>query len=160
MTDLDAFDLRLLAAVQRDGDLTHAELAERVHLSPTQCARRLHRLRAEGYLRKMVAILDPGRLGLAVMAHTLVGLRSHDAATNAAFRDFVFRAEEVVECWSQTGDADFLMKILVRDLAHLADFIDRLIAATGGLATLRSSIVLRELKSTTEIPLFARGSAG
>ncbi len=158
MSDLDAFDLKILAALQRQGDLSHVQLATLVHLSATQCARRLQRLRAEGHIRRVVAILDPARMGVGVMAHTMVGLRSHDAAANAAFRDFVSRADEVVECWSQTGDADFLMKILVRDLAHLSDVLDRLIAVTGGLASLRSSIVLKELKATTEIPLFAHPS--
>jgi DNA-binding Lrp family transcriptional regulator len=150
---LDGFDLRILAAVQQRGDISHVDLAERVHLSPTQCARRLERLKEQGYIRQIVAILDPELVGLTVVAHSLVSLRSHDEAANAAFRKFILGASEVVECYSQTGDADFLMKVMTRDLPHLSDFVDRLIAAAGGLASLRSSIVLKTVKKTTELPL-------
>lgn len=153
MTDLDAFDMRILAAVQRRGDITHVDLAEIVHLSPTQCARRLQRLRGEGVIRGVVALLDAERLGFAVTAHVSVGLRVHDAAANRAFHDFVAGTGEVVGCWSQTGDADYLLRILARDLAHLSALIDRLIAMTGGLAALRSSIVLKEIKASTALPL-------
>jgi DNA-binding Lrp family transcriptional regulator len=153
MSDLDGFDMRILAAIQTRGDISHVELSEAVHLSPTQCARRLQRLRAEGYVRGVVALLDPEKLGFSVTAHTLVQLRSHDEPTNHAFRRFVADADEIVGCWSQTGDVDYLLRIVVRDLGHLADLIERIEAVTGGVASLRSSIVLKEFKSSTALPL-------
>jgi DNA-binding Lrp family transcriptional regulator len=153
MAELDSFDMRILAAMQARGDISNVELAEAVLLSPTQCARRLQRLRAEGYIRSVVALLDPVRLGFGVTAHTLVQLRSHDEPTNTAFRRFVTETDEIVGCWSQTGDVDYLLRIVVRDLSHLADLIERLEAVTGGVASLRSSIVLREFKQSTALPL-------
>lgn len=153
MEELDVFDLRLLAAIQQKGDMTQAELSEKVHLSPTQCARRLQRLRTDGYVRDIVAILDPERLGINIIAHTLVGLRNHDDETARAFRAFVDNAEQIVECWSQTGDADYLLKIMVRDLGELAALIERLIAAIGGFASLRSFVALKAIKRTTTVPL-------
>lgn len=153
MDELDVFDLRLLAAIQEKGDMTQAELSEKVHLSPTQCARRLQRLRNDGYVRDIVAILDPERLGINIIAHTLVGLRNHDDETGKAFRAFVDEADEIVECWSQTGDADYLLKIMVRDLGELAALIERLIASIGGFASLRSFVALKAIKRKTTVPL-------
>ena len=155
LEELDVFDLRLLAAIQAKGDMTQAELSEIVHLSPTQCARRLQRLRTDGYVRDIVAILDPERLGINIIAHTLVGLRNHDDETGKAFRAFIDAADEVVECWSQTGDADYLLKIMVKDLGELASLIERLITAVGGFASLRSFVALKAIKRTTTVPIRA-----
>ncbi|GJD53214.1 DNA-binding transcriptional activator DecR [Methylobacterium crusticola] len=150
---LDAFDVRILSTLQRRGDISHVELAEVVCLSASQCARRLDRLRRQGYIERVVALLSAERLGFGVMAHTLISLRTHDEAHNAAFHRFVREAPEVVECFAQTGDADLIMKVVARDLGHLSRFFDTLIAATGGLAALRSGIVLKSIKRTTELPL-------
>lgn len=152
-TALDKFDCQILRAVQRRGDLTHAQLAEQVHLSASQCARRLERLRQAGYIDRIVTLLDRERLGLSVLAHILVSLQTHDGARNEAFYTFVREAPEVLECYMQSGDVDLLLKIAIRDLSALADFIDRLIAATGGLAGLRSYIVLRSIKTTNELAI-------
>ncbi|WP_291692998.1 Lrp/AsnC family transcriptional regulator [Bradyrhizobium sp.] len=148
---LDAFDIRILRAIQRAGDLTHAQLAEQVHLSASQCARRLERLRQSGYIDRTVTLLNRERLGLAVLAHVLVSLREHQGAQNQAFRQFVIDAPEVLECYMQSGDIDLILKVAVRDLEGLGDFIDRLIAVTGGLAALRSCIVLRSIKTANEL---------
>jgi DNA-binding Lrp family transcriptional regulator len=153
MGELDSFDMRILSVVQARGDISHVELADAVHLSATQCARRLQRLKAEGYIRGVVAVLDAGLLGFGVTSHTLVRLRNHDESTNQAFRRFVGESDEIVGCWSQTGDVDYLLRIVVRDLGHLADLIEQLEAVTGGVTSLRSSIVLREFKHSTALPL-------
>lgn len=150
---LDQFDIRLLAAIQVSSEMTQAELSERVNLSPTQCARRLERLRREGYIRGAVAILDAERLGFRVIAHTQVSLRAHTADGNALFHQFIDRSPEILECYSQTGEADFLLKIVTRDLDHLSALLERMIQSTGGLASVTSSIVLRTIKRTTALPL-------
>lgn len=152
---LDAYDVKLLSALQRKGDAAHVELAESVHLSPSQCARRIERLRKHGYIEKVVCLLNPAALGLQVMAHSLLSLRAHDAAQNASLQQFLLESPEVLECHAQTGDADMILKIVARDLPHLSDFIDRLIAVTGGLASLRTGVVLKSIKTTTELPLRA-----
>ncbi len=150
---MDVYDKRILASVQERADLTHAELAERVHLSPSQCARRLERLRAAGYIERTVAILNRERLGLDVLAHVLISLQVHEGVRNDAFRHFIDEAPEVLECYMQSGDADLLMKVAVPTLEALAAFIDRLIGLSGGLATLRSYIVLRSLKTGNRYPI-------
>ena len=88
------------------------------------------------------------------MAHTLVSLRTHEDSTNAAFCEFISNAREVVECYAQTGDADYIVKIICRGLGELSQFLDRMIKASGGLASLRSSIALKEIKKGHTFPLF------
>lgn len=153
--DLDTFDLRILRAIQHDATLTHAKLAESVHLSASQCARRLDRLRADGYVERTVTMLSRERLGLAVLAHVSVSLREHTRDRNDAFQQFVRDTPDVLECYMQSGDVDLILKVAVRDLAALADLIDQLISVTGGVTALKSSIVLRALKATNELPVGA-----
>lgn len=154
MSELDIFDTRILALLQVEGDLTQAQLSERVHLSPTQCGRRVARLRQEGYIERFAAMLDHRKLGLPIVAHTLVTLKTHEDATNASFRDFIVNAREVVECYAQTGDSDYIVKIICRDLDDLSQFLERLIKAAGGLASLRSGIALKEIKKGHILPTF------
>jgi len=151
--DLDRFDLRILRAVQRDGDLTQAKLAEIVHLSASQCARRLDRLRAEGYIEQTIAVLNRERLGLSILAHVFVGLREHSRDGNNTLQSFIRDTPEILECYMQSGDVDLLLKVVVHDLAELADLIDRIIGVTGGANAIRSSIVLRTIKVTNELPV-------
>lgn len=150
---LDSYDLRLLDAIQRDASLTNAKLAEHVHLSASQCARRLDRLRSDGHIERTVAILSRERLGLAILAHIMVGLREHTRDQNDAFQQWVRDTPQVLECFMQSGEVDLILKVAVSDLGELADLIDRLIAITGGVTALKSSIVLREIKSGHELPI-------
>lgn len=152
-SSLDQFDIKLLAAIQKNAEVTQNELSQLVNLSPAQCSRRLERLRGEGLIQHVVAILNPEKLGFSVVAHTLVSLRSHTDEGNNQLHRFIATAPEILECYSQTGDADFLMKIVARDLEHLSLFLERMIKTTGGLASVTSSIVLRTLKKSTELPL-------
>lgn len=153
LSSLDQFDVKLLAAIQKNAELTQIELSQMVNLSPAQCSRRLDRLRGDGLVQNVVAILNPEKLGFSVVAHTLVSLRSHTDEGNAQLHRFIETAPEILECYSQTGDADFLMKIVARDLDHLSVFLERMIKITGGLASVTSSIVLKTLKKSTELPL-------
>lgn len=150
---LDSLDLRLLQAVQIDGSLSNVELAERINLSASQCARRLDRLKRDGYIDRVVTVLNPLRFGLTIMVHTSISLRSHDQATNTAFKAFVLEAPEVLECYAETGEADFILKILVRNLSELNQFFDRLLNHTGGVGAMKSGVVMSTIKQTTALPL-------
>ena len=150
---LDPFDVRLLAEIQKNAELTQSELSQRVNLSAAQCSRRLEKLRSEGYVQAVVAVLDPQKLGFSVVSHTLVSLRAHTEEENNLLHRFIATTPEILECYAQTGDADFLMKIIVSDLEHLSVLLDRMINVTGGLASVTSSIVLKTLKKSTELPL-------
>lgn len=150
---LDRIDLQLLAELQRSGRLTNAELAERVHLSPSACLRRVQRLERDGTIAGYRAEVDPERLGLGLQAFVRVQLRQHDAASIAAFAALVDAWDEVVACHALTGDMDYLLQIAVRDLDHFSRFLlDRLLNQAG-VADVNSSFVLRTVKAFRGIPL-------
>jgi Lrp/AsnC family leucine-responsive transcriptional regulator len=154
--DLDRTDLLVLTELQRQGRLTNAELAERVHLSASACLRRVQRLEREGVIAGYRAEVDPERLGLGLQAFVRVQLSRHDADAVAAFGDLVNQWDEVVACHALTGDMDYLLQIVVQDLDHFSRFLlDRLLNQTG-VADVNSSFVLRTVKAFRGMPLPAR----
>ena len=151
--ELDRIDLLLLGELQRGARLTNAELAERVHLSPSACLRRVQRLEREGVIAGYRAEVDPERLGLGLQAFVRVQLARHDAASVTAFSDAVNQWDEVVTCHALTGDMDYLLQIVVRDLEHFSRFLlDRLLDQAG-VADVNSSFVLRTVKPMRGLPL-------
>ena len=154
--DLDRIDLQILAELQRAGRQTNAELAERVHLSPSACLRRVQRLEREGVIAGYRAELDGERLGLGLQAFVRVHLARHDADAVAAFAAHVEDCPEVVACHALTGEMDYLLHIVVTDLEHFSRFLlDRLLARAG-VADVNSSFVLRTVKAYRGLPLPAR----
>ena len=151
--ELDRTDLLLLAELQRGARLTNAELAERVHLSPSACLRRVQRLEREGVIAGYRAEVDPERLGLGLQAFVRVQLRHHEAAAVVAFGEFVNAWDEVVTCHALTGDMDYLLHVVVQDLEHFSRFLlDRLLGQAG-VADVNSSFVLRTVKAFKGMPL-------
>ena len=151
--ELDRIDLLLLAELQRAGRQTNAELAERVHLSPSACLRRVQRLERDSVIAGYRVELDPERLGLGLQAFVRVQLARHDAEAVAAFAGFVNEWDEVVACHARTGDMDYLVHVVVRDLEHFSRFLlDRLLNQTG-VADVNSSFVLRTVKAFKGLPL-------
>jgi DNA-binding Lrp family transcriptional regulator len=150
---LDSFDRRILAELQVQGDLGPAELSERVRLSPSQCSRRLQRLKSEGYIARTVALLSHEHLNLGVTAYVLITLRSHEPERIEAFQKLVRTNAEIVECASTTGEADFVLRVCTRDLASYNAFLTQKLLLSADVATARTSIVLRQHKDTTELPL-------
>lgn len=150
---LDSTDRRLLAALQVDGRLSNAELSERIHLSPSQCQRRQKRLERSGLIRRYVALLDRERLGIGVMAVVSVTLKQSGNSPVAAFHRAVEREDAILECWSVTGDSDYLLRVVASDLQAFSDFLmDRLLGLPM-VAGVRSTILMRELKTSTALPL-------
>ncbi|HEY4556058.1 MAG TPA: Lrp/AsnC family transcriptional regulator [Lysobacter sp.] len=154
--ELDRTDVQLLAALQRDGRLSNAELAERVHLSASACLRRVQRLEREGVIAGYRAQVDPERLGLGLQAFVRVQLSRHDAASVATFVELVNGWDEVVACHALTGEMDYLLHVVVRDLEHFSRLLlDRLLN-DAGVADVNSSFVLRTVKASGGVPLPAR----
>lgn len=150
---LDVFDWRILAALQADARLSNIALAERVLLSPSQCARRLQRLEEAGVIRGYAALLDPDRIGLSVTAYVSITLEKHGAFTAGAFREAVDRHTEIVECYAVTGDADYELRVVAPDLKDLSRFIMDTLMRIDGISSIRSRIVLDTLKDTRRLPL-------
>jgi Lrp/AsnC family transcriptional regulator, leucine-responsive regulatory protein len=151
--ELDRTDLLLLAELQRAGRQTNAELAERVHLSPSACLRRVQRLEREGVIAGYRAEVEPERLGLGLQAFVRVQLTRHDGEAVAAFAAVVNDWDEVVACYALTGDMDYLLQVVVRDLEHFSRFLlDRLLNQSV-VADVNSSFVLRTVKAFRGLPL-------
>jgi Lrp/AsnC family leucine-responsive transcriptional regulator len=152
-SELDRTDLLLLAELQRDGRVPNAELAERIHLSASACLRRVQRLERDGVIAGYRAELDPERLGLGLHAFVRVQLRQHDPQTVEAFARSVNEWDEVVACNAHTGDMDYLLQVLVRDLDHFSRFLLDKLLGQAGVEDVNSSFVLRTVKPMHGLPL-------
>ncbi|MCZ2414632.1 MAG: Lrp/AsnC family transcriptional regulator [Burkholderiales bacterium] len=151
--DLDKIDLQLLAALQHDGHATNPQLGERVHLSASQVSRRIQRLQDAGLIERCVTLLRPAKLGLTVTAFTRVSLQRHGDAHNDAFDRAVAAMPEVLECYSVTGPYDYQLRIVAADLEAFAQFMMHRLMRLPGVRSVESSVVLQEIKRTTELPL-------
>jgi DNA-binding Lrp family transcriptional regulator len=152
---LDAFDLRILTALQADARLTNAELAERVTLSASQCSRRRLRLERDGVVRGYRADLDPATLGLGVVVFTRVTLATHSGDNARRFADLVRRLDCVLEAHALTGDSDYLLKMVVPDLKSLSAVVNESLLPHESVASVRTSVVLDTLKEGAPLPLAA-----
>jgi Lrp/AsnC family leucine-responsive transcriptional regulator len=158
---LDRFDIRLLAALQRDAQSTHAQLGEQIHLSASQVSRRIARLQASGLLQRYVALLDPAMAGLGVRAITYVSLLRNGGDEGTSFEKDIAEFPEVLECYSVTGESDYILQIVAASLDDLSGSVFKRLTALKGVSSIRSNIVLQRIKSTTELPLSHIGrSAG
>lgn len=150
---LDRTDLLLLAALQQAGRQTNAELAQQVNLSPSACLRRVQRLEREGVIAGYRAVVGPEHIGLGLQAFVRVQLSRHDTKAIDAFGEFVNQWDEVVACHALTGDMDYLLQVVVRDLEHFSHFLlDRLLNQAG-VDDVNSSFVLRTVKAFRGLPL-------
>jgi Lrp/AsnC family leucine-responsive transcriptional regulator len=151
-SDLDRIDRRLLALLQADGRLAVAELARRVHLSPTPCLERVRRLERDGYIRGYAADLDPAKLGAALLAFVEILLDRTTPDVFTRFRDAMVALEPVQECHMVAGGFDYLLKVRVRDMAAYRRFLEQL-AAIPGVQQTHTYVVMEEVKSTRAIDL-------
>ena len=150
---IDEADRRLLRAVQRDASASQVELAEAAGVSPSLVSRRLSRLKETGALRAVVGLVDAQSLGLSCGAIIRVRLKDHAGASVKQFRDLVTRMDEVTLCVMLTGEADYLIKLIARDLPHFQTIVQQKLLRCPAIAHLESSIILEHLKDTTELPL-------
>lgn len=151
--DIDDFDHAILKALQADSSLTNAALGEIVNLSASQCSRRRTALELQGIISGYSARLDPIQLGFGIRAIIRVNLRGHSAQEDNNFVEFVRRQPAVITAHSVSGDADYVLELLVRDLAAFADFIHHRLLPHPQVGQVRSEIVLKSLKSTQGLPL-------
>ena len=150
---LDKTDRRILDVLQRDGRISVTDLAERVGLSATPCARRLKQLEATGFIQGYAAIVDPKRAGQTIQAIVQIKLERHTDETVERFRRTLIDRPEVVACYSVTGEMDFLLHVIVRDIEALSDFTMRRLLRVPGVRDVTSSIVLETVKRSPVIPL-------
>ena len=145
--DLDRFDHALLDALIEDSTRTNAELSQIVKLSPSQCSRRRAQLEASGVILGYGARVNETALGFGLRAITRVRLSTHDDSTDESFASFLNAHDEVERAYSVSGDADYVLTILTKDLASFASFVHRQLLPHPAIAEVRSEIVLMVLKS-------------
>jgi Lrp/AsnC family leucine-responsive transcriptional regulator len=151
--DLDATDRRILAALQKEGRITNAELAERVNLSPSACHRRVQRLEEEGFIAAYVALLDARRLGKPTTVFVEITLESQAEDLLDAFEREVARVPDILECHLTAGTADYLLKIVAEDTEDFARIHRRFLSRLPGVRQMQSSFALREVVKTTALPV-------
>jgi len=150
--DLDARDRQILAILQTDALVPVAEVAERVGLSTTPCWRRIQRLEREGVIRRRVALLDPAALNVPVSVFVAVRTSQHSAKWLAQFRQAVESIPEIVEAYRMSGEIDYLLRVVVPDIAGYDAVYKQLIERIE-LADVTSSFSMEEMKHTTALPL-------
>ena len=154
INDLDRTDLRLLAELQKDASLSNLELADKVGLSPTPCARRVKRLVTEGFIERQVAILNPEKLGYDLTAHVSISMDRHTPDRFESFEAEIATYDEVIDCSVVTGQsADYLIRVVVKDMKHFEAVLLGKLTRIPGVTGVHSSFVLRKVINRTEIPL-------
>jgi len=150
---LDETDRRLLRALQADGRISNADLAERCHLSPSACSERVRRLREAGFITGFTALVDPEKVERGVLIFVEVML---DRTTPEVFENFAAaarRSPDVLECHMVAGGFDYLIKSRVRDLVAWRKFLEEVLVRIPGVRETRTYAVLEEVKSTTMLPV-------
>ena len=153
MITLDEIDLRILRELQQDGGISNVELARRVHLSPSPCLARVNALKGSGLIRAYVALLDPTLLGLHLNVFISISLKQQSRKALEAFEAQVNTRAEVMECYLMTGDADYLLRVVVRDMVALERFILEQLSPIPQVEKIRSSFALKQVRYTTALPL-------
>jgi DNA-binding Lrp family transcriptional regulator len=149
---LDAVDRAILGELQRDGRLSNVALAERVHLSPSACLRRVKALEEAGVIAQYVALVDPRAVGRDGTSFTIINLESTQREKLAAFEQAVRATPEILDCYYVAGSNDYLVRFTYRDALDLERFHTEVLAHLPGVLRSNSMLVLRTVKKTTALP--------
>lgn len=150
---LDNIDLKILRELQSDGKLPNTELSRRVNLSPSPCLARVKRLESEGLIRHYVALLDPLELGLRLNVFIFISLKAQSRQALEDFESRICSHDEVMECYLMTGDADYLIRVAMRDIESLERFIVESLSPMPEIEKIRSSFALKQVRYKTALPL-------
>jgi Lrp/AsnC family leucine-responsive transcriptional regulator len=154
MIKLDAYDRRILEALQNEGRISNQDLADRIGLSPSPCLRRVRALEEAGIIAGYRALLAADKLGLDLMAILSISMDRHTPERFAGFEAKVTALPQVLECLLITGrDADYQLKVVVRDMAAYQDLLLNHITRIEGVSGVHSSFVLRRVVERTAVPL-------
>ncbi len=148
---LDAIDRHILAELQRDGKLSNVELAQRVHLSPSACLRRVRQLEEEGVIAQYVALLNPRAVGQHGISFTIINLETMSNQLLGAFEQAVRDEPRILDCYYVAGSNDYLIRFAYRDAEDLERFHTEVLMHLPGVARSNSMLVLRTVKKTTAL---------
>jgi len=151
--NIDKFDRAILSALQNDGRISNVDLAGLVNLSESACLRRVRRLEENGFIEKYTALLNQREAGLAGNIFVHIALQREGQSELAAFEAAVQNLPEVMECYLMTGEFDYLLRVVVSDMADFERVHKESITRLPGVARVNSSVAIRTVRKTTELPL-------
>ena len=151
--NLDEIDRKILKHLQEEARISNADLADRVGLSPAPCLRRVRALEEQGLIRKYVTLLDPAALDLAVTVFVQISLDLQVEDRLEIFERAIMKCPEVLECYLMTGDADYLLRVVVPDVAAYERFLRDALTRIESAAGIKSSFALKQVKYSTALPL-------
>ena len=150
---LDRYDRSILTALQHDGRISNVQLAARVNLSESACLRRVRALEEPGLIERYVALLHQKSVGLTSTVFVHIALRREEQSELAAFEEAVRDIPEIMECYLMTGEFDYLLRVLVSDMADFERLHNDALTRLPGVARVNSSVAIRTVTKTTELPL-------
>ena len=151
MEGLDDTDIQLLKLLGEDSEITIKDLATKVHLSPSPVFERVKRLKASGYIKKYIAIIDVEKLNYGLIVFCNIKLKQHDKSIGHQFVTDIMKLGEVVECYNISGDFDFLLKVYAKDMKHYQDFVFNKLGAVKSIGSTHSTFVMCENKHSHNI---------
>ena len=153
-TSLDAIDRRILAVLQENARVSNVELAESAGVSASPCWRRVRELERTGVISRYVTLVDPAALGLPVSVFIQVSLEKQVESALEVFKNAILQRPEVMECYLMTGDADYMLRVVVADLEAYERFLMDHLTRVPAVANIRSSFALKQVKYRTVLPVF------
>lgn len=153
MNKFDRFDRIIIESLQKNGRASNVELSEKVNLSPPQCYRRVQRLEQEGVIRGYTAQVEPGALGLGVIAFVSLGLAREQFKQVRSVEQAIRQFPEILECYTISGDFDYLLKVAATDLKSLSSFLTDRLMQVPGVAGVRSMVCMEEIKAASPLPV-------
>lgn len=151
--NLDNFDKNLLSTLQKDGRISNVELAEAVNLSESACLRRVRALEEKGFIDRFVALLDQKRVGLTDTVFVHIVLKREEKSELLAFEEAVKEIPEILECYLMTGEFDYLLHIVVANMADFERLHNDSLTQLPGVSRVNSSFAIRTVQKTTQLPL-------
>ena len=151
--ELDKYDWRLLKALQDNARISNVTLSEWINLSPSQCSRRLQRLEQSGLIIGYATQLSPEQLGFGVTAFVSVTLAKHGENSAQHFHQEVQKIPTILECYSVTGDADYLLRVVSPNLKSFSDFLMDHLVSIASVSHVKSTVVLDKIKASNHLPL-------
>ncbi|GAA6150650.1 Lrp/AsnC family transcriptional regulator [Pseudoteredinibacter isoporae] len=150
---MDKYDAQILHELQTEGRLSNRDLAERIALSPAPCWRRVKRLEDEGYIRGYSAQVNHKKIGLQIIAFVEVSLNIHHPETIQNFLTMIANEPGILECHSVTGQCDYLLKIVSKDMESYETFVSTQLLTAPGIRSVNTLISMRQNKLTSELPV-------
>ena len=150
---IDRDDRLILEALQRDGRISNVQLAAEINLSESACLRRVRTLEDEGYIDRYAALVSQPKVGLAGNVFVQIGLHREEERELAAFEEAVRNIPEIMECYLMTGEFDYLLRVVVADMADFERLHRDALTRLPGVARVNSSVAIRTVQKRTELPL-------